>query len=173
MHDTLFYMRLISVSISHLLNVEHSHDSVPDELVIREIRFYEVSRSLCHLNYNQLWKPYCKICCIVSTGNSWKRMTCLDKGKLASWSLGMQWHQAGNTITCNLRGFHKLFLGPVRRVQTTIWVIWFYSPYGPREWFVKAPLVKSPYASCCAASLWHRCYYKWIVCCYSVFQTTS
>ena len=27
------------------------------------------------------WKPYCKMCCIVSAGNSWKRMTCLVKGK--------------------------------------------------------------------------------------------
>ena len=32
-------------------------------------------------------------------------------------------------------GFHKSFPGPVRRVKTTIWVI-----YGPRDWFVKAPL---------------------------------
>ena len=33
--------------------------------------------------------------CIDRSGNSWKRMTCLDKTKMAGWSLS----QRGNALT--------------------------------------------------------------------------
>ena len=72
-----------------------------EELVICEIRMNEAAGNsdsrmasfevISHLNSNQLKKSYCKMRCIASRSagnNSLKRMTCLDKGHLAGWSMG-------------------------------------------------------------------------------------
>ena len=51
------------------------------------------------------------------------------------------------TLKSSLRGFHKSFPGPVRSVKLYDSNSSFYSPYGPRERFVKAPLDSDiPYA---------------------------
>ena len=50
-----------------------------------QIHGWQVSRSLGHLDSNQLWKPYCKMSCIVLAGNSWKRKG-VKTGKMAGWS---------------------------------------------------------------------------------------
>ena len=48
-------------------------------LVFRICLAFFDSRLWRPLNSNQLWKSYCKMRCIAWAGDSWKRMTCLDK----------------------------------------------------------------------------------------------
>ena len=76
------------------IQIGDSNGIMTEKLVIHEIRINKASGRgdefrghNATFNSNQLWKPYCKMRCIAAAGNSWKRMTCLYKGKIAVWSL--------------------------------------------------------------------------------------
>ena len=78
-------------------------------------------------------------------------------------SYGARWIcESPFTKLITLRGFHKSFPGPVRWVKLYDSNSSFYSPYGPRERFVKAPLLK--------ASDWAK---MLIRCCFNVFPEQS
>ena len=62
-----------------------------EELVILDMKISitndEFRVTMPHINSNHLWKPYRTMRCAASTRKSWKRKTCLYKGKMAGWSL--------------------------------------------------------------------------------------
>ena len=75
----------IEKKVSYQTNIPIAAPSIISRFIVMWLNLLNNIQH-CEFSESMIWKPYCKKLCIVSAGNSWKRMTRLDKGKMAGWS---------------------------------------------------------------------------------------